>query len=697
MAKKSKKKSARAKKTLKQAHNIAAPQAENLAENLNGPARLAADHKAEQKSEHKKGKKNKKGLALKESVAAKDTTTVRETKSSKSSKTAKSQVEVTATPSKPRHPAVEHLHSAKEYLLHELFLFEIDKERFTKIKESTLRFFKIAGISLVTVVALSSLLILTEFFSSQKILPNTTVGGVKIGYMPVKTAQQNLLVEVEKYTKTPLTFEYEGQKASFTPDELGIKFNLEQTYKDLPVFDYRRQGFITLGKSLIVKNNINLRYTVNLEKIRALLEEKFALAEKRAKNAHLALNDKEYAVTPETSGVKISDNSLSSQLVTDLNTLQKNNITLSVESEYPTVTALELEKQKDRLLALLQRPVALVKDNKKLTLKMNEHLDAVDFTMNGNKEIGISLVSAKLVPYLEENLLKKIEVPTSPVNISQDKDGKITIEGKAEDGVSVPRENLIASLSASINGDGKQVEVPVVTEKAPVTISDNLKDLGIKELLATGHSAYYGSPPNRMHNINLGISKYNGVLVKPGEEFSFNKYLGEVDAKNGFKAEKVIKKNKIELEMGGGLCQVSTTIYRAAILAGLPITERAPHSWKVSYYGQSMGHGMDATVYIGVSDLKFVNDTPGHLLIQSYVDGSEAYFKFYGTNDGRTVAMEGPIGGGLHYKWYRTITKADGTTEKETIISNYKPIPPPDPPATQPKTVAQTLTTPPKP
>jgi vancomycin resistance protein YoaR len=506
------------------------------------------------------------------------------------------------------------------------------------------------------------------------------------------------MVEIDKYRKTPITYKYGEETASYTPEELGITFPLDQNAGEIPVFSFQKNTILNLAVALAKKEDKNFIYTLDRKKLQAALEAKFKLAEKRAKNAHFVLNNKEFQIVSESPGVKIAANDLNQQMDANLNRLQKSQITISLESETPSITAVQLEQQKDKLIALFQKSVLLTYEGQKLAVKLADHLDSVGFKKSAASNDLQPYLSSQIISYLDENILKKIEVPTSPVNITQDEAGKITIEGKAEDGQSVQKEKLLADITNAVNTDLKEVLIPVVTEKAPVTIADSLKELGIKDLLGTGHSAYYGSPANRMHNINVGVSKYNGLLLKPGEEFSFNKYVGEVDAKNGFKLEKVIKQNKIELEMGGGLCQVSTTIYRAALLAGFPITERAPHSWKVSYYGQSMGNGLDATVYTGVRDFKFLNDTPGYLLIQSYTEGSEAYFKFYGTNDGRTVAMEGPIGGGLRYKWYRLLTKADKTVVKETIISNYKPIPPPDQqngtsvPGAKPKTVAQTTT-----
>lgn len=212
------------------------------------------------------------------------------------------------------------------------------------------------------------------------------------------------------------------------------------------------------------------------------------------------------------------------------------------------------------------------------------------------------------------------------------------------------------------------------------------KSSALKILIATGHTSFVGSHTGRVHNINTGISKYNGLLVKPGETFSFNDHLGPVDAEHGYLPEKVIKENKVAQEYGGGLCQVSSTAYRAALLGGLKIAERAPHSWRVNYYEQVLGPGLDATIYPGSHDFKFVNDTPGYILIQSYTEGEHAYFKFYGTDDGRKATLDGPYGKGLSFKWYRNLTSKDGVASKETIVSNYRPMPDPNapPPAAKP-------------
>lgn len=203
-----------------------------------------------------------------------------------------------------------------------------------------------------------------------------------------------------------------------------------------------------------------------------------------------------------------------------------------------------------------------------------------------------------------------------------------------------------------------------------------LNDLGITELIGRGESKFTGSPGNRVHNIRVGTNKMKGVIIKPGEEFSFNKYLGPVEASEGFLPELVIKGYETIPELGGGLCQVSSTTFRAAMHAGLPITQRRNHSYAVQYYAPQ---GTDATIYPGVIDLKFTNDTGNSILVWPYIKGNDILiFDFYGTHDGREVELAQPTtfnrqaNGAMQASWSRTVTK-NGETKTDRFSSNYKP------------------------
>jgi vancomycin resistance protein YoaR len=175
----------------------------------------------------------------------------------------------------------------------------------------------------------------------------------------------------------------------------------------------------------------------------------------------------------------------------------------------------------------------------------------------------------------------------------------------------------------------------------PVVDENSLDALGIKEIIGRGETSFAGSPANRIHNIKTGLSFLQSALLKPGEEFSTVKKLGAVDNTTGYLPELVIKENRTTPEYGGGLCQVSTTLFRAVLKAGLKVTERQNHSYRVSYYEPPVG--LDATIYLPRPDFKFLNDTPGHILVQGQVIGNRIIFELWGTSDGRTSVVTDPI------------------------------------------------------
>jgi vancomycin resistance protein YoaR len=179
----------------------------------------------------------------------------------------------------------------------------------------------------------------------------------------------------------------------------------------------------------------------------------------------------------------------------------------------------------------------------------------------------------------------------------------------------------------------------------PAITTENVNSLGIRELISEGTSLFYHSIENRIFNLSLAASRLNGILIAPGEVFSFNKALGDISSFTGYKQAYVIENGRTVLGDGGGVCQVSTTLFRAALRAGLPITERHTHAYRVGYYEEDAGPGIDAAIYSPTVDLRFKNDTDGHILIQSYADSvnMRLTFQLYGTKDGREVVINEPV------------------------------------------------------
>src|SRR3989344_1308015 len=185
----------------------------------------------------------------------------------------------------------------------------------------------------------------------------------------------------------------------------------------------------------------------------------------------------------------------------------------------------------------------------------------------------------------------------------------------------------------TINIPIKVIEPKITTEKA--------NNLGISELVGQGSSLFQGSIQGRIHNITLAAARLNGLLVAPSETFSFNKALGDVSAFTGYQQAYIIKDGKTILGDGGGVCQVSTTLFRAILNAGLPVIERNPHSYRVGYYEEDTKPGIDATVYSPSIDLRIQNDTPANILIQTSTDtkNMKLTFELYGASDGRIAQI----------------------------------------------------------
>lgn len=189
--------------------------------------------------------------------------------------------------------------------------------------------------------------------------------------------------------------------------------------------------------------------------------------------------------------------------------------------------------------------------------------------------------------------------------------------------------------------DGIWKQELIVAETPPeVTLADT-NDLGIRERIGFGESYYHHSIPNRIHNVSFTAQRINLSIIAPGKEFSFNQALGDVSAATGFRSAYVIKDGRTSLGDGGGVCQVSTTLFRALLDAGLNITRRLQHSYRVSYYELDNQPGFDATVYAGNVDLRFVNDTDHHVLVYTEADPENLHMfvELYGTSDGRTTEI----------------------------------------------------------
>lgn len=241
---------------------------------------------------------------------------------------------------------------------------------------------------------------------------------------------------------------------------------------------------------------------------------------------------------------------------------------------------------------------------------------------------------------LQSKIAAYLEREPGSVNIIRSGSGKITYEGVGLPGRKIDMDLLVSLTVQALEQNISDVFIPVTEIQPAITTNDPELQKVIKEVVTVGESDFTGSAPARRHNIAVGLARFNGHLIPQGTVFSFNEVLGPVNASTGYKKELVIKGDKTLPDYGGGLCQISSTAYRGVWEYGFPIEQRKNHSFAVRYYGP---YGTDATIYPPNLDMKFTNDSPGPLLIQTHSEGDTAYFIYYGQKDDRKSDVFGPF------------------------------------------------------
>lgn len=263
---------------------------------------------------------------------------------------------------------------------------------------------------------------------------------------------------------------------------------------------------------------------------------------------------------------------------------------------------------------------------------------------------------------------------------------------------------VLATLELLEETGSTQPQELVSLTKEPKISLESLNNLGITERIGRGSSDYAHSIPNRVFNVSHATSKLHGIVIQPGESFSFVKALGDISAATGYKQAYVISQGQTILGDGGGVCQVSSTLFRAILDAGLPILERKGHSYRVGYYEQNSKPGFDATISSPHPDLVFLNDTKAPILINAQADSKKLhmYIELYGQSDGRKAEIldykqwgqtpappplyqddpslpRGVVkqveyaAGGLKTSFRYQVTYPDGTIKNNTYLTSYVP------------------------
>ncbi len=374
-------------------------------------------------------------------------------------------------------------------------------------------------------------------------------------------------------------------------------------------------------------------------------------------------------------------------------------IHIPLEIVDPSLTPQEENVLLQKAKNLLGKKIVLQKEFDTFIYQNQDLIALLDFK-GGFQDTKLSEIAAAISSKINRE-------PQNPIfNFT---DGKVKEFAPAKEGLNVKTEDLKTeiekALDTLITSDQKELTLQIPVIGTPPTIqTSEVNNLGIKELIGRGTSRFKGSIPSRVHNVALAASRLNGVLIKPGEVFSFNNALGDISKLTGFQEAYVINNGKTVLGDGGGVCQVSTTLFRAALNAGLPIPERRAHAYRVGYYEQDQGPGLDATVYSPTTDFKITNDTANYILIQTQTDTQNysLVFELYGTKDGRIATVTKPVvsgvsvppadsyvddptlpigvkkqiehrANGAKVTFNYTVTKSGQITYQKSFVSNYRP------------------------
>jgi vancomycin resistance protein YoaR len=470
-----------------------------------------------------------------------------------------------------------------------------------------------------------------------KIHAGVTVSGLQLGGLTPAEAKTALELRVEEAQKNPVTLRSGDKSWPVFPADVGTKIDVESTVaaamntsrKSNFIVD-RFRGFLMYFKD----NNIPLEGTVDRAKMDQLMTDVAQALDVPPINAGLLFEGDKIKVVKGQKGRVVDREALSAQLQTLLLALHATDLTVPMTVKDPAVIADNFDQALDQAMIMTDSPVKLVDRDRSWLLDREKIVAYMDFTSRDQNGVSI------LVPYLSAVKMKPFldevagAVYTDPVDASFKTDGEKAwvvpgVPGRTLD----PEKTAQALNAAALDPESRTVRV-AVTLKDPKLTTEEAKAMGIKEKLASFETVWKGTP-DRQTNVRITTRYASNVILAPGEVYDFDKQVGPRTAERGYKlAPGIVGPGRLEDVFGGGICQVSTTLFNAAFFAGLEILERRNHSIYIDHYPR----GRDATVSAGGPNLRFRNDTKHYILIRGASDGITTKFVIYGTDEGRQVS-----------------------------------------------------------
>lgn len=523
-----------------------------------------------------------------------------------------------------------------------------------------LGWFLVIPIIVALILSLGASLTIAQFQSqhANRIYTGITIWNTDLSMMSQAEARDALVQAFPYENEQVITLAdlSTGEQWQFTPAELGLSFDIEKSVEEAynigrgesVVADFQQQ-FDAWYYGRQLAPTIVFNEGVLQNKLGEIAQE----LNQPAIDAILQFDGQTLSYLPGQSGRTVDLGDAQTRLTQPIADFRDAQIVLKVAPINPRIIdSPELTAQLDYILSPMsfyfQEPLADVDLNRvDVSSEQLAQWLRVELVENGNG-------TAHHEIFMDENAIRFWLAQFEREVFRQPENARFYFDDPTEELVLVERHvpGRELDVDATLDKFMEYITTPnrsvpfVVREILPTVHADaTAAELGITELITQTTTWFYGSTPERKHNIATSAAQFFGLVVAPGEEFSFNRYLGDVSEEEGFTTGLVIVGGRTIEGVGGGVCQVSTTLYQAAFWSGFPITERLEHGYRVHYYDDGAGPGMDATVFTPIVDLKFVNNTPHHLLIENYYNAqTEALtFKLYSTSTGRYVEKEGPF------------------------------------------------------
>ncbi|PDW02925.1 VanW family protein [Candidatus Viridilinea mediisalina] len=507
--------------------------------------------------------------------------------------------------------------------------------------------------TLVALVALVGVLsiMLAERELARRIYPNISVRGIAVGGMSLDQAQAQLERNYGEFLRHPVELQYGEQRWSPSAAELGLRLQVDAALHEAFALGRGDERLTNLRRAMAVWEqgfDLPLRLEVDQTVMQGYLLHIAAEVEQPTRAADLRLEGPEVLVQTEAWGTQVLIDETLADLTAVVQRLEPRSLALRTRTLEPSVRDSDIAPVAEELHLLLSGPVTLYGDTgtcaaRGCSWELTPAQIATWLTLrpittaDGRPSFLVNLDPAGIRSALQPIAAALREEGTLPLVAWNG--GNLQITQPGQPGRGLDGDEALASVSVAIQGSERSLHLPIKPIPPPVT-ERNLASLGISQQVGVGVSSFARSEAYRITNIRAGARRMHGVLIPPGGEFSFNTQLGPVDAANGFVEGLAIVDNRTQQEWGGGLCQVSTTVFRAAFFGGLPISERHAHAFRIRWY-EELGEppGLDAAIFTPYNDVRFRNDTGAWLLMESYVDLTRQRLSvaLYGPPTGRTV------------------------------------------------------------